>query len=253
MSVNVKQSGNLIPIASLTKAIIPVGLGECYSTEERQVGTWTDGKPLYQKTIYIPSVTSGSSYNHGISDVENIFIHDIKAKRNTGWFSSGHVFENSPANITESFSIIPSATVLYAYLYGCTISDCSVTVRYTKTTDTAGSGIWTPSGAYAIHYSTTERVIGTWIDNKPLYEQAFLQATFSANANTWYKTAIPRGSMKYLIDVFVVFENATAPSVHKGMSGGFVDGYLAINSFRNVGIDAGTTCYVVAQYTKTTD
>ena len=23
---------------------------ECYSTEEREVGCWTDGKPLYQKT-----------------------------------------------------------------------------------------------------------------------------------------------------------------------------------------------------------
>ncbi len=253
MSVNMKQNGSLTKIASLTKAIIPMGLAEYYSTEERQVGVWTDGKPLYQKTVYIASVTSGTSYAHGAENVENIFIKNIKAKRNVGWFSSGHIFQDRTDYISESFSIIPSPTVLYAYLYGNTITDCSVTIQYTKTTDTAGSGIWTPQGSYAHHYSTIEQIIGTWLDNKPLYEQAFLQTTFSANANTWYKTAIPRGSMKYLIDVFVVFENATAPSVHKGMSGGFVDGYLAINSFRNVGIDAGTTCYVVAQYTKTTD
>lgn len=225
---------------------------DIYSYEERQVGVFTDGKPLYQKTIYLSSVTSGQYYAHNITDIDKIWVYDVKANRNTGWFTSEHIF-SSNGIVSESFSVIANDTYIYPIVYSNTITECYITVQYTKTTDTAGSGIWTPQGSYAHHYSTAEQIIGTWLDNKPLYERAFLQTTFSANANTWYKTAIPRGSMKYLIDVFVVFENATAPSVHKGMSGGFVDGYLAINSFRNVGIDAGTTCYVVAQYTKTTD
>lgn len=145
MSVNMKQNGSLTKIASLTKAIIPMGLAECYSTEEREVGCWTDGKPLYQKTVYIANVTSGTSYAHGATNVENIFIKSIKAKRNAGWFSSGHIFQDGTGYISESFSIIPSPTVLYAYLFGNTITDCSVTIQYTKTTDTAG-GLYLPTG-----------------------------------------------------------------------------------------------------------
>ena len=106
-----------------------------YSTDEVIVGTWIDGKPLYEKTIYIASVTSGTSYQHNISNVKDISIYEIRAKRNTGWYSSGHIFQDSMNKITESFSVIPSSTALYAYLFGNTITDCYVTVRYTKTTD----------------------------------------------------------------------------------------------------------------------
>lgn len=111
------------------------GLAHHYSENEQVVGTWIDGKPLYEKTIYIASVTSGSSYQHNISNVKDISIYEIRAKRNTGWYSSGHIFQDGINNITESFTIIPSSTVLYAYLFGNTITDCYVTVRYTKTTD----------------------------------------------------------------------------------------------------------------------
>jgi hypothetical protein len=48
-----------------------------------------------------------------------------------------------------------------------------LTLRYTKTTDTAGSGQWTPQGVPAVHYSTDEQIVGTWIDRKPLYEKTF--------------------------------------------------------------------------------
>ena len=144
---------------------------DVYSTEEKEVGVWTDGKPLYQKTVYIASVTSGTSYAHGAENVENNIIKNIKAKRNVGWFSSGHIFQDGTGYISESFSIIPSPTTLYAYLYGNTISDCSVTIQYTKTTDVAGSGIFVPSGSAAVHYSTTEQIIGTWINGKPLYRK----------------------------------------------------------------------------------
>ena len=248
MSVNMKQSGNLIPIASLTKAIIPLGIGDCYSTEERQVGCWTDGKPLYQKTIYIPSVTSGSSYNHGISNVENIFIHDIKAKRNTGWFSSGHVFEDSPANITESFSIIPSATSLYVYLYGCTISECSVTVRYTKTTDTAGSGIWTPSGAQAAHYSTTEQVVGDYMGD-PLYGRITDNIGVSVANTSWTQVAsIPNGKDIINLTVWTYF-NEYALINYNQVQLDSTTGNLYVRFTSDV---VGRTVYrIYAEYTKT--
>ena len=48
-----------------------------------------------------------------------------------------------------------------------------ITIQYTKTTDTAGSGTWTPQGVPAVHYSTAEHVIGTWVDGKTLYEKTW--------------------------------------------------------------------------------
>lgn len=112
----------------------PSGGGVDYSTNEQDTGLkYTDGKTVYQKTIHLSTVTTGTLYDHYISNVDRIWIHEISAKRNVGWFTSGHVFEDSSNNITESFSIVVSQTQLYTYLYGCTISDCDVTVRYTKT------------------------------------------------------------------------------------------------------------------------
>ena len=109
------------------------GGGVDYSTTEQDTGLkWTDGKTVYQKTLHINSVTSGTSYNHDIANVDQIWIYDIKAKRNIGWFTSGHIFQDGTSNIVESFSVIPSASTVYAYLYGCTITDCDVTLRYTK-------------------------------------------------------------------------------------------------------------------------
>lgn len=109
------------------------GGGVDYSTTEQDTGLkYTDGKTVYQKTLHLSTVNSGTSYNHDIANVDRIWIHEISAVRNVGWFSSGHIFQDAYNNISESFSIIPSATVLYAYLYNCTITDCDVTVRYTK-------------------------------------------------------------------------------------------------------------------------
>jgi hypothetical protein len=59
------------------------------------------------------------------------------------------------------------------------------TYQYTKTTDTAGSGTWTPEGVPAHHYSTSEQVIGTWIDGKPLYEKVFDGLSVSLNGVNW--------------------------------------------------------------------
>ena len=40
-----------------------------YSTEEREIGVWTDRKPLYQKTINVGTLTTGdNAFNHGISN-----------------------------------------------------------------------------------------------------------------------------------------------------------------------------------------
>lgn len=226
---------------------------DIYSTDEKEVGVWTDGKPLYQKTVYIASVTSGTSYAHGAENVENIFIKNIKAKRNVGWFSSGHIFQDGTGYISESFSIIPSPTVLYAYLYGNTISDCSVTIQYTKTTDTAGSGLFVPSGVVAHHYSTTEQVVGTWVDGKPLYEKTIdtsLSVSTGGSANITQLSNIDHlfmteASFEESGIIYMLNEMSTRVMFNKNT------GYLSLKAA------SGASWYgqikITIRYTKTTD
>lgn len=203
MSVNVKQEGNLIKLASLTKAITPLGLGDCYTTEERQVGCWTDGKPLYQKTKVIPfsnftSIQGGAryvcQYKEADEEVKNLEGYAYSASYGYCFLGSRNYeadntytnyyweFNNYYNNLNLTF-VGNSASVI-------NVSNVYITYQYTKTTDVAGSGIWTPSGSYAHHYTTAEQIIGTWTDGSTLYEKTQEGGiTFSA-VNTWYDTNI---------------------------------------------------------------
>lgn len=144
-----------------------------YSLEEREVGVFENGKPLYQRTINGTSHSSGSeSINIQILNVDKMVLLDgalycgnsvtlpLQYQDGinlfTGYFYDDHIELWNSGNITLS-------------------KPFAITIQYTKTTDTAGSGTYTPSKALAVHYSTTEQVIGTWIDGKPLYEITFSQ------------------------------------------------------------------------------
>lgn len=222
----------------------------CYDTNEREVGCWVDGKPIYQKTVHLSSVASGTAYSHGIANVENISVVNILAKRNTGWFSSGHIFEDSPSNVTESFSVIPNATYLYAYLYGCTISDAYITVQYTKTTDVAGSGKLTPTAMPTVHYSTSEQVVGTFL-GKTLYQRTWdIESGILISYNGWTDTSIDSTNIENIVSVKAThpdgtcYEGIMADPTRQNHT------IVGLQTTRN-GNDARAR-YVTIQYTKTT-
>ena len=86
-------------------------------------------------------------------------------------------------------------------------TDCYITLQYTKTTDTAGSGTWTPQGVPAIHYSTDEQVVGTWVDGSTLYE---ITGILNEQITTTFKTIIDCTSLNInkVVNVSVtLFEN----------------------------------------------
>ena len=60
---------NGVEIATLND--IPSTL-DIYSTDEKVIGTWIDGRPIYQKTIDIGSASGNSSISHGISNLDII-------------------------------------------------------------------------------------------------------------------------------------------------------------------------------------
>ena len=155
-----------------------------YSTEEREVGVWTDGKPLYKKTWLFDNYISINSNSRASLTSQGVSIPNLDVL----------VDAECPIRIDKrawfpvAIGMYSTDLSLFNYSNAKIEIDC-ITIYYTKTTDVAGSGIWTTTGEYAHHYSTDEKVVGTWIDGKPLYER-----TITGNiSGTAYTTITPAG------------------------------------------------------------
>ena len=230
-----------------------------YSDQEREVGVWRDGKPLYQKTLVFQNAQLGrvDCLPHNISDVDFIFVESWEFKQ-TSLSSSGVIgFESSSSDYWANLFEIASTTISYRIGSGWGAGDLYVNVRYTKTTDTPGSGTWTTYGSYAHHYSTDEHVIGTWIDGKPLYEKTFTNVT--GMGGTELLTNVDT-----VVD-FRVSAHGTSPnSSYHCIGDGFTLNsskiFMLINGVVTYGSWTSSTGefekdadFIVVQYTKTTD
>ena len=165
-----------------------------YSEEEREVGVWEDGKPLYQKTASIQNITISSNSSTTVnistyfSSVDSII--DYECCNLNGEYIYPNIFVDSqfsPYSIGVAIEQAGDAIIFTRGNGGSVTLNFLFTLRYTKTTDTAGSGSWTPSGAPAIHYSTDEQIVGTWIDGKTLYQithHIVLSSPVEPNTNT---------------------------------------------------------------------
>ena len=119
---------------------------EIYSTEEREIGVWTDGKPLYQKTINLGTLTQDSNWHstpHNISNIERVIevIGWTSSYNNNSFYLAYSLNSYRP---TSSYGIVlqcssTSVDYLNNWVSGHT---AYATIKYTKTTDSAGSGKW---------------------------------------------------------------------------------------------------------------
>ena len=116
-----------------------------YSTSERVIGEWIDGKPLYQKTIYhgqsIPAGTDNFGISCGISNVvDKVIDLTVIAKMGTEYkllpqpvYTTNAQYPEWSINMQgydKSNDKVRIDTGMYT-----TIDECYVTLRYTKTTD----------------------------------------------------------------------------------------------------------------------
>ena len=149
------QAGKLVSIVNAFNR------GDIYSTDEKMIGQWIDGKPLYQKSFEFPStvtITKGSWRDSGVA------IQNAEQVLNA-FIISNQYHLCAPIQACVSTTLIPSGNIgLYSGKDDDMLMD-SLTVQYTKTTDTA------ISIGSETEYSTDEKVIGTWIDGKPLYQR----------------------------------------------------------------------------------
>jgi hypothetical protein len=115
---------------------------DIYSSEERVVGEWIDGRPSYQITIGddttpLSSETDLSSLNLGIDyviSVDGIFADSLTGLANATYFTSS----SSALTITYGYvSYTRSTGVLHVYNPGQEGVYC-VTIKYVKTSSNQG-------------------------------------------------------------------------------------------------------------------
>lgn len=238
---------NSLKVGNLIYSVAKVG--DCYSTTERQVGCFTDGKPLYQKSwlLTIPNSSGMHQFTDvAIPNLEKVIDYDFIILPNgeggyTPWYNNATVLFSTQSATYAQFFFASGAYAGSTLLYTC---------KYTKTTDTAGSGIWTPNGSYAKHYNTEEQVIGTVLGNT-LYQKTFDVSLnpITIPYNAWTNIgSVPTGADNVFYSEVVVegglYEGAVEVRIYNG--------YFQV---QRVGYNSGSTrrlIYLTVQYTKAT-
>ena len=104
-----------------------------YSATEQVVGTWIDGKPIYEKTVdcgYFQNTTSTQYFNHGISDLE--IVIDTQAFMTNGSASANIPFHGTAGDGVSIW--IESTRIGIVTQSNRSSYKAYVTLRYTKST-----------------------------------------------------------------------------------------------------------------------
>ena len=111
-----------------------------YSLEEQCIGSWINGKPLYEKIFSNITMSSNSSIEIDISDlnyetVVNIDGRVLNAEYNH-WLGLSNYYAS---NIFVAEYVNNNSKVINIHNYNRPIADGYVTIQYTKTTDEENS------------------------------------------------------------------------------------------------------------------
>lgn len=207
-------------------------------------------KPLYQKTweFSTPLICGAATWtdttvsNSGISKL--IGVEVIDASGTSCWDGFG-VTTDSANNVIRLYNTRTTSGLEIKYM----------TLKYTKTTDTYIS----PDVEYPVKYSTSEQVIGQWIDGKPIYQKTIDCGALPNNTSKEFDHNISN------IDIIV---SVKGESWNSDKSGFFVLPTSHPTANANINLNANRTkiflvtaadrssfvnTYVTLQYTKTTD
>ena len=182
-----------------------------YSLEEREIGVWIDGKPLYQKTIVLPisdfSTTTDGYVLHGIDNIDfPVYAYGFPYDENLNYgqeiVPASATLSNTGINAQWSTAVTYFNRTRLGYFLGSEmlsrLSHFYFTLQYTKTTDVPGSGTWGTDGVPMVHYDGNEKIIGTWF-GETLYEKTFELSTSISVGSSWVNTGLTLMNVKYLI------------------------------------------------------
>lgn len=153
-NVNISYTTNnnyIVKVEGMVRGLVPSVKYtlDNYSTEEKLIGTWTDGKPLYQKTIVFDhqvgtADTINLSAPHNIANINQIWLAEDSFVVTDQFPNEFHTLNFMAAATNYTTSAIERAfvdktkvTIKFApYLVNqVTSAHFYITLRYTKTTD----------------------------------------------------------------------------------------------------------------------
>ena len=215
-----------------------------YSENEREVGVWTDGKPLYQKTFYY-STLSPARYDWTLLETLSFSIDTLVKYNVMNQYTEG---DKQLGGAYWRISYFNNNNSLYYYTpeLGDYIEDVYITLQYTKTTDQPGSGKYAPSGVPAVHYSENEQIVGTWTNGSTLYERSYTIPQTSSGYTVFDFTGL---NINEVINVYTHEGIAFAPSTSEVPYGsaplcGYIQSYAGDLGFVGyVTHDANTGIY----------
>lgn len=228
-----------------------------YSTTEHVVGSFM-GKPLYQKTLtqVLPTIeTTGTQvvFSGVPTDVDMLvsaegtghyrspYAHCGLANQWMGNYSSIETTIIVPNTTDGNFVIQLRST--NAALSGQTYY---ITIRYTKTTDTTSPVEYaTPN-----YYSTSEKIVGTWIDGKPIYQKTYTGLNISLSGDWATVLDVSALNPKYLIYVHLYTLDGTGVLTETHPQKTQIDDKKIKAKMDNL---TATVNIITLQYTKTAD
>lgn len=239
-----------------------------YSTTEKVVGCWTDGRPVYQKVIDFgvgPNANS-KSVVHGIDNIATVVKMKIIGISGSGSSSGGSLvaFALDSATLNSSgqktFTFLQADKITIRSDIDQSAKTFKVILQYTKITDAANSFKYADEN----DYSTTEHIVGSWIDGKPVYQKTVNCGKLPGNSTTRTNHGISNLGLVIWISGAVKDDNNVGGIVIPGynQSGQNDNLRLAFNDTVIVittNVDyprhayANNDVYVTIQYTKTTD
>lgn len=246
---------------------------DLYSTDEKIIGQWIDGKPLYKRTLLLNNPPSGAGSGYTAeSSVDTLNVEKI-VNVETTFISNANQTYAIPVlrkNLADDYSLY-----MFSYTYNNNrlgiyftfagnkmISDAAYGIKYsyatfyyTKTTDSAikvGTGT---------DYSTDEQIIGTWIDGKPLYQKTVTGNTSSSAGWETHDLGIGANVIDKVVSLDGVLYSTSG--WHVGMGSGEANNELKFEVkpstdkwevyTGNIASHNNVPCVLTIRYTKTTD
>lgn len=178
---------------------------QIYSLEEKQVGVWTDGKPIYQKTVISTTAPSQNTWTTITLDLPtDAVVTKYEAYYRRSPNRTDFIPQYNPTGSNEwLFGALSNNNFVYKVgsPYVANFLETYITVWYTKTTDTAGSGGFQAYGFTPVIYSTEEREVGVWTDGKPIYKRTWLLSNeVLVNSNGVTISEIDASMIEHLIE-----------------------------------------------------
>ena len=236
-----------------------------YSEEEREVGTWIDGKPIYAKS-YTMSGTANEQRLAINTDIETIVKTEgyVTYDNNQTYLGLNEFVADSLYTMTHIGGIGTNNPEIYNFSQFKNVDhEIFITLYYTKTTDTPGSGKYNTLGVPSVHYSTDEQIVGTWIDGRTVYEKTWINTipAWDSSKNgcvigtgfTDYDEILDiRGSMKGTVKAYGSLngleESGWRGNVHVTTAGEVM---LYANNSGDVASLVGGKAIITIRYTKT--